>query len=188
MRDRDEGPVVDVSAALSTGSAVTTLLQKGTAVLEMRFTGEPPIAPAAAGIHGDGDARTLSLRPEADGTLWTSELTRFGGRRTVFRLALDRPGLRAVARLKPDIEPSIRLCGSPPTPLFRDNGSVDVIRPHFDNESLLRCGLSGAEVAGTGRIRYANAHAAFLLPFEPGYSYRVTLDLSARRTAARPSP
>jgi hypothetical protein len=170
---------VDVSPALSTGSAVTTLLQKGTAVLEMRFTGEPPIAPAAAGIHGDGDARTLSLRPEADGaSLWTSELTRFGGRRTVFRLALDRPGLRAVARLKPDIEPSIRLCGLPPTPLFRDNGSVDVIRPNFDNESYFGAGWSGVELAGTGRIRYANAHAAFLLPFEPGYSYRVTFDLS----------
>jgi len=170
---------VDVTPALATGSAVTTLLQKGTAVLEMRFAGEPPLAPGIAGIHGDGDARTLSLRPGPDGVpLWTSELTRFGGRRTVFRLALDRPGLRAMARLKPDAEPSIRLCGLPPTPLFRDNGGVDVIRPNFDNESYFGAGWSGVELAGTGRIRYANARAAFLLPFEPGYSYRVTLDLS----------
>ena len=170
---------VDVTPALATGSAVTTLLQKGTAVLEMRFAGEPPLAPGIAGIHGDGDARTLSLRPGPDGVpLWTSELTRFGGRRTVIRLALDRPGLRAMARLKPDVEPSIRLCGLPPTPLFRDNGGVDVIRPNFDNESYFGAGWSGVELAGTGRIRYANARAAFLLPFEPGYSYRVTLDLS----------
>ena len=169
---------VEVSPALSTGSAVTTLLQKATAVLEMRFTGGAPIAPAASGIHGDSDARTLSLQSEADGTLWTSELTRFGGRRTVFRLALDRPGLRAVARLKPGIEPSVRLCALPPTPLFRDNGSVDVIRPNFDNESYFGAGWSGVELAGTGRIRYANARAALLLPFEAGYSYRVTLDLS----------
>ena len=56
--------------------------------------------------------------------------------------------------------------------------SSDLIRPNFDNESYFGAGWSGVELAGTGRIRYANARAAFLLPFEPGYSYRVTLDLS----------
>jgi hypothetical protein len=169
---------VDVSPALSTGSAVATLLQKGTVVLETRFA-VAPLAVAASGIHGDGDARTLSLRPDAGGaSLWTSELTRFGGRRTVFRFALDSSGPRAVARITSHGEPTIQLCALPPTPLFRTGASVDVIRPNFDNESYFGAGWSGVELAGTGRIRYANAHAAFLLPLEPGYSYRITLDLS----------
>ena len=101
-----------------------------------------------------------------------------------FALALDRPGLRAVARIKSGIEPTIRLCGLPPTPLFRTGAGVDVIRPNFENESYFGAGWSGVELAGTGRIRYANAHAAFLLPLEPGYSYRITLDLSGPANSA----
>ena len=34
------------------------------------------------------------------------------------------------------------------------------------------------QFAGTGRIRFAAAHAALLLPLEPAYSYRIVLDLS----------
>jgi len=170
---------VDVSPALVTGSAVTTLLQKATVVLETRFADGAPGAVTAAGIHGDSDARTVSVQPEAAGaSLWTSELTRFGGRRTVFRLAMDRLGVRAVARIKSDVESMIRLCGFPPTPLFRTGNSVDLIRPNFENEGYFGPGWSGVEQSGTGRIRYADAHAAFLLPLEPGYSYRVTFDLS----------
>ena len=70
------------------------------------------------------------------------------------------------------------LCSLPPTPLFRDNGSVDVLRPHFDNESYFGAGWSQVQLAGTGRIRFADAHAALLLPLEPAYSYRMVLDLS----------
>jgi hypothetical protein len=170
---------VDVSPALATGSAVTTLFQKATVILETRFADGTPEAVAAAGIHGDSDGRTVSVQPEAGGaSLWTSELTRFGGRRTVFRLAVDRLGVRAVARIKSDVEPSIRLCGFPPTPLFRTGNSVDVIRPNFENEGYFGPGWSGVELSRTGRIRYADAHAAFLVPLEAGYSYRVTFDMS----------
>jgi hypothetical protein len=110
--------------------------------------------------------------------VWTTELTRSGGRRTVFRFALDRPGWQAAARLTSDGEPSINLCSQPPTPLFRDQSAVDVIRPHFDNESYYGAGWSAVQLAGTGRIRFAAAHAALLLPLEPDYSYRIVLDLS----------
>jgi hypothetical protein len=170
---------VDVSPAFSTGSAVATLLQKGTVVIETRFAGDAPINPIASGIHGDADARTQSLRADASGgPLWTTELTRSGGRRTVFRFALDRPGVQATARLTSEGEPSINLCSQPPTPLFRDQGAVDVIRPHFDHESYYGAGWSDVQFAGTGRIRFAAAHAALLLPLEPDYSYRIVLDLS----------
>jgi hypothetical protein len=170
---------VDVSPAFATGSAVATLLEKGTVVIETRFAGDAPINPIASGIHGDAEARTRSLRADAGGgPVWTTELTRSGGRRTVFRFALDRPGIRATARLTSDGEPSINLCSQPPTPLFRDQGAVDVIRPHFDNESYYGAGWSEVQFAGTGRIRFAAAHAALLLPLAPDYSYRIVLDLS----------
>lgn len=169
----------DVTPTFASGSAVTTLLQKGAVVLDTRFPGDPQINPVASGIHGDADARTIALRSDAaDGPLWTTELTRGGGRRTVFRLTLDRPGVRAVARLTSGAEPSINLCSLPLTPLFRDHGAVDVIRPHFDNESYFGAGWSQVQLAGTGRVRYAGARTAFLLPLEPEYSYRVVLDLS----------
>jgi hypothetical protein len=70
------------------------------------------------------------------------------------------------------------VCSLPPTPLFRDNSNVDVLRPHFDNESYFGAGWSQVQFAGTGRLRFAEAHAALLLPFESGYSYRIMLDLS----------
>ena len=173
------GTWTDVTAVLATGSAVSTLLQTGTVRLEMRFPDAAPVNPVAAGLHGDADARSVSLQPDAGGgVIWTSELTRTGGRRTVFRLALDRPGMKAFARLAPGGEAPVNLCGLPPTPLFRDEGTVDVIRPHFDNESYYGAGWSQVQLAGTGRLRYADADAVMLLPLDPSHAYRMTLDLS----------
>jgi len=170
----------DITPALASGSAVTTLLDKGSVIVETRFEGAAPANPLAAGIHGDADARTVGVQQDADGkTLWTAELTRSGGRRTVFRFALDRPGLRAVARIRSGVASSITLCSLPPTPLFRDSGSVDFIRPNFENESYFGAGWSGVELAGTGRVRLGSTRATMLVPLEGGRSYRVAFDLTA---------
>jgi hypothetical protein len=170
----------DITPALASGSAVTTLLEKGSVIVETRFDGAVPINPLASGIHGDADARTISLQPGSDGrAVWTAELTRSGGRRTVFRFALDRPALRAAARLRSGVAPSISLCSLPPTPLFRDGSSVDFIRPNFENESYFGAGWSGVELAGTGRVRLGSSRATLLVPLESGRSYRMAFDLSA---------
>lgn len=169
----------DITPALASGSAVSTLLEKGSVIVEMRFEDVVPVNPLVSGIHGDADARSVSLQPGSDGkAVWTAELTRSGGRRTVFRFALDRPGLRAAARLRSGVAPSISLCTLPPTPLFRDGGNVDVIRPNFENESYFGAGWSGVELAGTGRVRLGSTRATLLIPLESGRSYRMAFDLS----------
>jgi hypothetical protein len=169
----------DITPALASGSAVATLLEKGSVIAETRFEDTVPVNLLASGIHGDADARTVSLQPGSDGkAVWTVELTRSGGRRTVFRFALDRLGQRAAARLRSGVAPSISLCSQPPTPLFRDGGNVDVIRPNFENESYFGAGWSGVELAGTGRVRLGSTRATLLIPLESGRSYRMAFDVS----------
>ena len=169
----------DISPVLTTGSAVATLLRTGTAVLETALEERAPIHARTSGPHGDALTRDLGLTREPDGTqLWRSELTRTGGRRTVFRFTLDRTGVRARARFLSHQEGSIVLCSLPPLPLFRSGRSVDLIRPNFENESYFGAGWSGVELAGTGRIRLGDDHATLLLPLENGYAYRVTVDLT----------
>ena len=160
----------DVSPALSTGSAVATLLQKSTVVLETRF----PRGAARGGRRRDSrgwrrsDAepaargrRRVAVGHRADSTRWTSNGV--SPRPWIDRSAgggSDQVGCRAD-------HPAVR---SPADAALSHNGAgVDVIRPNFENESYFGAGWSGVELAGTGRIRYANAHAAFLLPLEPGY-------------------
>ena len=169
----------DVTSVLATGSAVTTLLLIGSAVVETALEDNQPVRARTTGPYGDAIAEDLSLTRQPDGTgLWRSQLTRTGGRRTVFRFTLDRPGVRARARFLSDREGSIVLCALPPLPLFRSGGDVDVIRPNFENESYYGAGWSGVELAGTGRVRLGDDRATLLLPLETEYSYRATFDLT----------
>jgi hypothetical protein len=169
----------DVSVVLSTGSAVATLFRTGSTILETSIDDRTDVHARVSGPYGDALVRDISLTRQPDGTqLWRTELTRTGGHRTVFRFALDRPGVRARARFQSAEEASIVLCSLPPTPMFRDGGTVDVIKPNFENESYFGAGWSGVELAGTGRLRLADDHATLLVPFETGYSYRVTFDLT----------
>src|SRR5262249_52241773 len=78
----------DLTAALSTGSWVTTLPDVGSVMIETVFE-EPRVNAIGREPMGGGVIRTTGPTPNADGsaTLLT-ELTRTGGRRPVFRVAL----------------------------------------------------------------------------------------------------
>jgi hypothetical protein len=172
------GAWTDVSPVLATGSAVTTLLRTGQVALETTFDRADTLL-TTSGIMGDAVAHGAPVPAAIPGTAaWRSELNRTGGRRTVFRLALDAPAAGARARVAGDWAEGVAVCAFPPMPLFRDRGNSDSIRAAFEHESYFGAGWSRAEIADTGRVRLAGERAALLLPLEQGYAYRLTMELS----------
>ena len=169
----------DVSLVFASGSAVSTLLRTGTATLDTVVTDSSPVLTTTFGILGDAIGRDIGPVRDSDGPeFWRSELTRTGGRRSVFRISLNRTGVPVQARFTSNQENSTVLCSLAPTPLFRDGGAVDVIRADFAHESYFGAGWSGVEGAGPAHVRLGDGRAALLLPLEDGYSYRLTMDLS----------
>jgi hypothetical protein len=168
----------DVSPVLAAGSAVTTLLRTGHVILETVFD-RSDVSLTTAGIMGDAVAGGGRAAPPSTGTAaWRSDLSRTGGRRTVFRFALDAAAAGARARVNGDWPGGIALCAFPPMPLFRGGGSSEAIPAAFDHESYFGAGWSRAEMADTGRVRLAGERAAVLLPLERGSVYRLVMELS----------
>ena len=174
----------DVTPEFSSGSAVATLHQLGTFVVETTDDGDGEASLQSAGILGDAEGQDLAISPAAKGArVWRSALTRSGGRRSVFRLAVDRPGLRMRARVASGPAPSVRLCSQRPIPLFRDGSDVDAIHANFEAEAYFGPGWSGAAPDSIGRVRKGKPRATLLLPLESGHAYRMTLDLMAPHAA-----
>ena len=63
-------------------------------------------------------------------------------------------------------------------PLFPDGSAHAVLRPDFESEAYFGAGWSDAERTATGRVRRAQDRATLLLPLQPGYDYRLSLDLA----------
>ena len=160
---------------------------------------EIPLAPAIIGVilgpmaEQHRRPRSWATRSPAtsvpasdpDGVqFWRSEFTRTGGRRSVFRIALDRPGAPVRARFRSNEESSATVCGFPPMPLFRDGGNVDTIKPDFIHESHFGPGWSGVEGVDSGAacasptgVRRCSCRSKTIT------RYRLTLDLSAQLEA-----
>ena len=175
----EAGKWSDVSSVFVTGSAVATLLRIGTATIDTVTSNSAPVMTATSAILGDAIGRDLGPATDADGAhLWRSEFTRTGGRRSVFRIVVDRPGMPMRARFGSSEETSALICGFPPMPLFRDGGNIDTIEPGSIHESHFGPGWSGVQGADSGQVRLADGRATLLLPLEDQYKYRLTLDLS----------
>jgi hypothetical protein len=174
----------DLAPVLSGGSWVATLPEVGSVTIETVF-------PDSRGVRADGREllagdvmRTIGPIRNPDGSeLVVTELTRAGGLRPVFRLALDRRPASVRARLKPGVtRASVELCADRPVnSLFRDGANLAVVRPDFESESYFGAGWSGVERTASGRARYGSSGAVFLLPLEAAYSYRLSLDLATAR-------
>jgi len=117
----------DLAPVLSAGSWVATLPDVGSVVIETVF-------PDARGVRADGRElvagdlmRTTGPTRNDDGSeMVVTELTRAGGPRPVFRLALDRRPASVRARLKPGAtHASVELCADPPVnSLFHDGRNL----------------------------------------------------------------
>jgi hypothetical protein len=170
----------DVSSVFATGSAVSTLFRTGTAMIDTVTSDGSPVMTATTAILGDAIGRDIGVPSDPDeGQFWRSEFTRTGGRRSVFRIALDRVASKVKARFRSNQEDSAILCGFPPVPLFRNSGNVATIEPDVVHESYFGPGWSGVEGIDSGRVRRADARATLFLPLAYDYTYRLTLDLSA---------
>ena len=168
----------DVSAVFATGSAVTTPNVPGTATVLTRFAA-PSVAHRTAGILGDAIGRDVEDGRDAGGAfVWRSELRRTGGRRSVFRLAIDQPGVEAAARVEPGSPEPLKLCAFSPPPILGAGREAAMVPANFESEAYFGPGWSGAQMADTGRVRHGSARATLLLPLPPA-TYRLRLDLSA---------
>jgi MFS family permease len=174
------GGWTDLGPALSTGSWVATLPEVGSVVVETVFEDPHGVGANARELMGGGAIRTTGPTRNADGseTLLT-ELTRKDGLRPVFRVALDRPGAPARARLAAGgTQSSVALCADRPVnPLFRGGGNVAVVRPDFESESYFGAGWSGVDRTAAGRVRHGSSGAVLLLPLDRAYGYRLSLDI-----------
>ena len=171
----------DLAEALSTGSWVTTVSEVGSVMIETVFQ-DSRVSAIGRELMGGGVIRMTGPTPNADGsaTLLT-ELTRTGGLRPVFRVALDRPGVSARARVKRGgSRTSAALCADHPmNRLFRGGGDFAVVRTDFESEPYFGAGWSDVDRVPTGRVRHGSSGATLLLPLAAASSYRLTLDLAA---------
>lgn len=175
----------DVTPAFSTGSWIAAVNKMGSVTIET-VLGDPDVRVDTRELFGGGMVQTEGPSRNSDGTATlVTQLTRKDGPRPVFRLALDRLPASARARLKPGaISPSITLCADTPlNPLFRDAGSVTVLRPDFESEPYFGAGWSEVERTATGRVRRGSTGAALLLPLASGFNYRLSLDITTARPA-----
>src|SRR4051812_1926237 len=171
----------DLAGALSTGSWVTTFSEVGSLVVETVFQ-DSRVTAIGRELIGGGGVRTVGPVSNTDGSATlTTELTRTGSRRPLFRVAFDRPGRSARARVKAGGSgTSVSLCADRPmNPLFAAGRNVAVLRPDFESEPYFGAGWSEVERVPTGRVRHGSSGAALLLPIDAAYSYRLTLDLAA---------
>ena len=168
----------DLTPALTTGSWVATVSGIGSVLVETELRDAAPVTVHATGLLGDAKARDVTMRQTPEGrATWVTEFARTGPARPVFRVALNRPNMRARARLLSSVDDTFRVCAHAPHPLFRD-GTASTIRADFESEAYFGEGWSGSERTPTGSVRRAAAHATLLLPLDHDYIYRLSLDLA----------
>ncbi len=171
----------DVSPALTTGSWIATLQAIGSLTIETAV--EPPDVPVRASstqLLGDGTTGT-TIQPgnAGSGVLFATELTRRSEARPVFRLSMDRPGVRARARVRPGgATRNLTVCSHHPArPLFAPGSQTGALGADFEAEAYYGPGWSGVDRNEAGRLRRGEALATLLLPLPRGSGYKLVLDL-----------
>ena len=167
----------DIGDVLSTGSAVTTLAEFGTAAIEMELQGGPKRA-SASHLVGHGTT-ALEQREQAGALIVDWRVSRDGGRRPLFRLALDQPVSAGRARLAASSQiAAATLCSHRPwRPLASGDATRIHLNPDFESEAFFGAGWTGATRDPHGTARRGESVATLLLPWNPAVPYRATLAL-----------
>jgi len=170
----------DVTPVLTTGSWLTTILHRGSVVIETEVARETPAEFQAAGILGDAEARPAGVSNTTDGrAVWATELIRTGGRRSVFRLAADRAGFAARARVRSGVDDRVTICAFVPAPLFMKDGRDAVVKADFEAEAYFGAGWSAPQHTPTGPVRRAAERATLLLPLDDGSASAILFDFAS---------
>ncbi len=174
LRKDEWGNIGDV---LSTGSAVTTLAEFGTAAIEMELPGGTARA-SASHLLGDGTT-TLEQREDTGALIVDWRVSRDGGRRPLFRLALDQPIHSGRARLAANSQiAAATLCSHRPwRPLASGDSTRIHLNPDFESEAFFGAGWTGATRDPHGTARRGESGATLMLPWNPAVPYRATLSL-----------
>ena len=173
-----QGEWRDIGGVFSTGSAVTMVAGIATAIVEIRFADDGVVADAGH-LLGEGDT---SLQRQADnGAAVEWRVMRSGQRRTLFRLALDRPGRAARARMAPGSNvPEATLCSHRPWRPATAPGSARIhVSANFEDETFFGAGWSRAERQVDGVLRRGRDGATLFVPLETNVGYQLKLALAA---------
>jgi hypothetical protein len=171
----------DVSRALATGGWIAAVPAIGSVAIE---TAIPPSAPGVQAqstqLMGDGGTGTAMAVGVEGGQVFTTEMIRSGESRAVFRLSVDAPAARALARVRPGgVRSALTVCAHHPArPLFTPGSAAGSLKTDFESEAYYGPGWGGAERNQAGSFRRGDNRASLLLPLPPGFTYRIALDLS----------
>jgi hypothetical protein len=175
------GRWTDLSPSLVTGSWIATLQAIGSVVIETEVgaAGER-ITARSTQLMGDGSTHTTAA-PASAGRVLATTMSRSSERRPVFRFAVDRPGVRARARVRPGgVSQHVTVCPHQPArSLFSPGSNAGVLKADFESEAYYGAGWSGAERNEAGALRRGEATATLLLPLVSGFSYDLSLDMTA---------
>jgi hypothetical protein len=174
----------DISSVLTTGSWVTTIPTIGTVhvATEIRDTSatDLDLSPRAL-LPGAADVRVTTQGQQPGMMDKTIELTRVGGRRTVFRVPFNVATATGRARLahSGDVR-SLALCSHVPPDLFKQGPAAE-LRADFESEAYFGPRWSLPERVGDVRVRRGPVGSTLLLPLERDRTYDVTLEVTADR-------
>jgi hypothetical protein len=173
----------DIDAVLAKGSWITTTPDVGSVVVDVLFPESRDVRARSSLLLGDGSMRT-TIAHDPDGDMLSTELTRSGERRPVFRLALDRPLSPARARVRPGgSRSSLTLCSHEAVrPLFEGGRTTAVLDADFESEPYFGAGWGDANRTPTGPSRDGEDGATVFLPLEQGRGYRASLEMAAAET------
>ena len=169
----------EIGPVLSTGSAVAMLAELATATVEIRLPDGPAVADAGH-LLGEGDT-SVQQRRDGNELVLDWRFSRSGGRRPLFRLALDRPVRAARARIAAGSDVSAAtLCSHHPWRPAATSGSTRThISANFEDEAFFGAGWSRADRQPEGVLRRGRDRATLFVPLQSNVSYRLKLALAA---------
>ena len=170
----------DITPAFGTGSWVATLHQRGSTNVQIELANSAGWKGDASVLIGNGVASPVTSYGAGEGPIiLSSQLTRTGDYRPVFRFALNDIPATARARIVQGTIASLSVCSHEPlVPLFPTATDRTLLRPDFEAEPYFGAGWSSAERTSTGRQRRGRGAASLFLPLERR-PYRLVLELDA---------
>lgn len=170
----------DVTPTLQSGSWVATLHERGSVVIEVAVANSVRHANASV-LLGNGVATPITNRLLSGNVIiFSTEFTRTGDYRPVFRFTTDQIPFAAKARVAGGSVRAMSICSHEPlVPLFADDNNRTLLRPDFEAEPYFGAGWSNVERTSAGRQRRGRNGASLFLPLDRQYSYRLLLELDA---------